>query len=851
MKWYKHLHPHLALSKNIVWNILSRKVLYPILFFLALSLWILTTESGLKAIFSLISVSSQNQLSATKIHGNLLSEVQIKDLTVESPHFQLKAETLTLQFPIHTLFYNIIRIPSFEVRDAVIYWGESSNPPLYIHQASGTLELKTNFKPLLVQIQSLTGTWKDQSITGQGGFSVLNQQLKFLNTTFLVGQNKFIIKESATHQNQMDCLLTTTQSSDFQLEIHGKFTADSQLKQWSGEIFNTSIYSDVSGNWQQKKSVPVSFSPTHLTMQPLVLNHPSGAAANISIEWDPIQGLETFVDIPNLPIQHSHIQGKATLHFDLQQKPKKQPVAEGSIVLHPGNARIRMGKRERKFYYAGGTAKFSLQNENFNLNLNFKENDKNNIQGDIKINHFTFSRAVFAQSLLGSVEARWDDLSLFDTLVPQISKLKASVVAKMDIRGTLKEPKLSFQAKTEKALFFIPNSNITVHDLNLALKGDIPGKLTWGGLGFLGDGQFQLTGITETGENLKTSLSITGENLQVYNTANLKMNADPELTLDFVNQTLFIRGTVNIPAASLELHNDTKRMVVSKDIIFLDLPEEKAYSTSQNNFKVVPNIYLTLGKNVYFKGYNLEGLIRGKLAIDERPDGLLAGTGSLTIREGKYRLQGSTRYIHRGRLLFPEGTLLNDPILDILISEKRLQEFQDGSEMGLYIQGTLQKPIAEFYTNANKQNNSILSRLKSTGPEGRGNPKQNQLLANPAFLIGGSANPLLEKIQTNLGILGIDEFSFESRESPKNFFSQGTNPSPAQKNIVTQGGTDTVVLLGTFLSKKLYLQFLQFVARPVTAVRLKYFLTPNVTASVETGTEENIGGDLTFSMEKD
>jgi translocation and assembly module TamB len=830
---------------------MSRKIFYPLLFCFALSLWVLTTESGLKAVFSLISARNQNQISASKIQGTLLSEIQITDLTVRSAHFQLKAATLILHLPIHTLFYNIIRIPSFEIKEAVMDWGKSSNSPLYIHQASGTVELTTHLQPLLVHVQNLAGTWKNQPITGQGGFSILNQQLKFLNTTFIFGQNKFIIAESATHKNQMDCLLTTTQSNDFHAEIHGKFTADNSLKQWSGEIFNTTIDSDMSGSWQQKKPISVSFSLNHLTLQPLVLNHPSGATAQISLEWDQIQGLAALIDIPTLPIKHPNIQGNATLHFDIQQKPKKSPVVEGSIVLPPGNARVSMGKRERTFTYLGGLAKLSLQNENLNISLNVKENAKNNISGNIQITHFTFSRSLFEQPLSGSIEARWDDLSLFDTLIPQISKLKASLIAKTDIRGTLKDPKLSFQAKTEKALFFIPSSKVTVHDLNLSLKGDIPGKLTWTGAGFVEERPFQITGISEISENFQTSLTINGEALQIYNTANMQISADPELTLDFVNQTLFIRGTLNIPTASIDLHNETKRLVVSKDVIFLDLPTEKSASNSQNNFKIVPNIYLTLGKNVYFKGYNLEGLIRGKLAIDERPDGLLAGTGSLTIREGKYRLQGSTRYIHRGRLLFPAGTLLNDPILDILISDKRIHEFQDGSEMGLYIQGTLQKPVAEFYTNANKQNNSILSRLKSTGPEGRGNPKQNQLLANPAFLIGGSANPLLDKIQSNLGILGIEEFSFESRESPNNLFSQGTNPSPAQKNIATQGGTDTVILLGTFLSKKLYLQFLQFVAKPVTAVRLKYFLNPLVTTSVETGTEENIGADLTFSMEKD
>lgn len=815
-------------------NMISRKILYPMMIVLTIAIWLLTTESGLKSVFSIAVLFNRQTITVAEIQGTLLTEVQIQGLQIATPEYSFKATTLTLQPHIHRLLNRILKIADFSLVDAVMTFSTFPKTPLTITNAHGALELSSRFDPFVVDFQNIQGFLGQERITGHGGFSIIDQQLKLHNTRLSIGQNILRLDHSQTTPNQIDWRLTLEPTTDIQVGLQGFIKAYPNFKKWQGQITHSIIHSDISGCWQQQAPSKIAFSVLEFLMDPLILKQAGNHLATVVINWNTLNGLTSSIDIPNLPIQHPNLQGKASFQFKITQKTQQLFEGSGLLTLHPGFVKGSTGGRILKFSYQGGQAELMVKDNILNGQFSFAENKQNTMHGKISLAPFTFTRAVLEQPLQGNITALFNDLSLLSTFIPKISKLKASITAEGDIHGSLKSPKLSFRAHTKNATFFIPKQRVAVHTLMLSLAGQIPGSLQWTGNGFLGKGQFQLNGTSEIFDDPKTILSIQGQGLQIYNSAHMQIIADPELTINFVNHTLFVQGTVHIPKAFIEQQNDMKRVILSRDVVLTDIQTD-TYPAPTSAFRIVPSLYIILGDNVHFKGYGLDAFISGKLEIDERSDGLLAGTGNLTIHEGKYRLQGSTRYVHRGRLIFPPGTLLNDPMIDILISQKRLGEFQAESAEALYVQGTLQKPIIDLHTDTRSQNTEILSRLKSTSPETQGNAKHSQLFTNPALLLAGSANPFLDKLQTNLG---IEEFSFESRDS-------------AQKKISTQGGTDAMLVVGKSLSTKFYLQYLQSMVKRVTTIRLKYFLSPCITASIETGTEEDMGGDLTFSMERD
>ncbi|HEV2524534.1 MAG TPA: translocation/assembly module TamB domain-containing protein, partial [Gammaproteobacteria bacterium] len=404
---------------------------------------------------------------------------------------------------------------------------------------------------------------------------------------------------------------------------------------------------------------------------------------------------------------------------------------------------------------------------------------------------------------------------------------------RLQIKGDFYYGKQGLNSNLHLASLFVPKQALTLKDLNLNISGKIGHPLLLKGSGYSGEGKFQVDGTLQFNTEKRLSLNLTGKNLQIYNTRNIQITGSPTLTLSLNNNTLFVDGTLLIHKAYLAMQDQKNVTLLSKDIV---LTNSSDASTKANSFRIIPNVYVVIENNLHFDGYGIIGTVGGKLTINERPDGLLTGNGKLTIKEGKYRLQGATRYIHRGHLLFPPGTLLKDPLLDILISQNRVQQQGNitNTNIGLYVQGTLLHPIYHPYSSdSNLKSADILSRLGFGQSEATGDENQRQLFAQTAFLFSGTANPFVDFLQKNLK---LEEFNLESK--------------PTNKTFYTQGGADTVLVVGKSLSEKLYLQYLQSIIEPIATIRLKYFLSRLFTASAETGTE-GIGGDLTFSMEKD
>ncbi|HXH54619.1 MAG TPA: translocation/assembly module TamB domain-containing protein [Gammaproteobacteria bacterium] len=400
---------------------------------------------------------------------------------------------------------------------------------------------------------------------------------------------------------------------------------------------------------------------------------------------------------------------------------------------------------------------------------------------------------------------------------------------RLQIKGDFYYGKQGLNSNLHLASFFVPKQALTLKDLHLNISGKIENPLLLKGSGYSGEGRFQMDGTMQFNTEKKLSLHFSGKNLQIYNTRNIQVIGSPTLALNFNNNTLFVDGTLLIHKGNIKMQDQKNVGLLSKDIVIKDS------NINKNEFKIIPNLYLVVENNLHFDGYGMIATIGGKLTINERSDGLLTGNGKLTIKEGKYRLQGATRYIHRGHLLFPPGTLLKDPILDILISQNRVQQQGNttSTNIGIYVQGTLLHPIYHPYSNDNNLKSAdILSRLGFGQSEASGDENQRQLFAQTAFLFSGTANPFVDFLKKNLK---LEELNLESKPTTKTFY--------------TPGGNDTVLVVGKSLSEKWYLQYLQSIIEPVSTIRLKYFLSRLFTVSADTGTE-GVGGDLTFIMEK-
>lgn len=438
-------------------------------------------------------------------------------------------------------------------------------------------------------------------------------------------------------------------------------------------------------------------------------------------------------------------------------------------------------------------------------------------------------------TLQGSLQGQIQDYRPLYTIFPQISRIIGIIEVEGKLSGSLQKPIFNLSLKSQAAQFDIPKYKLKVTKLNLHIHGDMPGILSLEGKGSLGEGIFNLEGTshafnTKNAQNWLT-LYLKGDYLKIANQAHYLIVASPDVNIKYEkNKNLIIDGVVKIDEAYIHIDEHAKRLIPSRDVVVVHSKSTQTRQNLPSTIKIIPNIQFILENKTLIKGYGLEGNVGGKLQIEERTDGLLTGTGRLTIKEGRYRLQGKNRYIHRGRLLFPQGTLLTDPILDIKVTETKTGEIESDTDASIYVQGTLQSPVYQLYSASGMEHTEILSKL-GIGIEKETTQRKFSVTKSASLLAG--SNPFMDKLSA---LLGLEELSVTTRETES-----------SQQNL---SKTDTVLVVGKWLTDRLYIQYFQSVLEPISTGKIRYRLNQEFTASVESGTEGQ-GADLIYSIERD
>lgn len=455
------------------------------------------------------------------------------------------------------------------------------------------------------------------------------------------------------------------------------------------------------------------------------------------------------------------------------------------------------------------------------------------------------------EEIKGNYSAVLNDFSQIYRLVPVVSRLKANIEAKGQISGNLLHPIVTLNAEINKAIFSIPKQRITVKQFTAKLSGTIPlfqksasnqkdwsnqsKEFTLESQGTLHGNPFYIQGKFDPFKSGSPGkFELWGNDIRIFNTEHIRVVTRPHLKLNLSEGKLDITGKVHIVDADITLKQKMNNLVFSRDVVLVDSAQTLQQNSSKMNsfIKIHPHILLVIEDNVRFKGHGLDAEIRGQLDIEQRPDGVYTAEGRLTFNNGKYHLPNGVGTIDRGHLFYPKGTLLLDPVMDMRVIQKRKGNLSQGEDVGVYVQGTLQKPVYHLYSSQQMDQNTILSRLGCGGPEMEGKQNDRQWLSQTAALLGGGANPLVNSIQSKFG---LEEFGIQTKD--------------ATKFVTTQEVTDTALVVGKSLGDRFYLQFLQGMIVPTSTLRLQYFLNPNIAASVETSTA-GVGADLSFSVEK-
>jgi translocation and assembly module TamB len=411
------------------------------------------------------------------------------------------------------------------------------------------------------------------------------------------------------------------------------------------------------------------------------------------------------------------------------------------------------------------------------------------------------------------------ELGFITLYTPDIDRASGHFDANLSFDGTLGQPSATGVVK-------LSGAELDFYQLNLALR-QLEGEarldanhLQFTSTAKAGNGSLASSGQLEWRNGLPYGdIRLNGENLRLLDVPEARIDASPDLNFRIDGRDILVKGEVKVPLARIQPADLTNAVLSSADEVLVGPTEQ----VNKEPFRVTSEITMTLGEKVTINTYGLSGHVTGSLTERTQPDEPTRATGELQVKDGQYTALARKLDIERGRLIF-SGGLLEDPGVDI----RAVKEFPD-VKAGVNVRGTLREPRLTFFSEPSVPQSQIVSLILAGGSletaqsaERAGTPQaRNEVAGQAAALL---AAQLGSKI-------GIPDISVESDFDRINDSQIGTS-----------------LVLGKYLSPRLYLSYGISLTESINTVKMRYTLSDRWTIRTEAGKERS--ADLVYTIEK-
>jgi autotransporter translocation and assembly factor TamB len=390
------------------------------------------------------------------------------------------------------------------------------------------------------------------------------------------------------------------------------------------------------------------------------------------------------------------------------------------------------------------------------------------------------------------------------------------------------DKKKKFQVSIQKKDAYIPETNLTLKNIQLSAEGDFS-KARYRGKTLSGKGYLEINGETSFKKpGFPSEINIVGDEFLVSNTDTINVSVSPTLKLLFDNKRLDVDGTISIPQAKIEPHDFRNTETLPKDVVFVN---QRQQYVSQDGFTFYSHIKLMFGNHVYLNAMGIKGRLTGQLDINDQPGTQTEAKGSLSIHHGSYDLYGQELTLRRSELIFSEP--IDNPALDIrAVRVFKTPEIKDLT-VGAHVTGTLIHPRTELFSDPYKlSQEDIISYLMFGQPI-------TQVGQNNAVLIIRAAEAL------NFGGSGkLTELTDKLRER------FGLAEFGLRAEVSREAITTTSFVMGKYLSPRLYVSYSIGLIDPVNIFRVRYRFNKRWMVQSNSSSIGN-GLDLLYSITKD
>jgi translocation and assembly module TamB len=598
-----------------------------------------------------------------------------------------------------------------------------------------------------------------------------------------------------------------------------RFAADGALdleaRRWHGELAETEFtYPDGSATLLQPAAIDLS--PLSMRVAPVCL---SAGESRLCAEgdWtDQPRSWHAIYSAQDWPLKRVLTSLLGWREFDgavqasgwVAQEPGQPWIGGTTILLDNPTLDIPRNKfRSERVRLGGGRLDAYAELEQLRASVDMNLGEQTRVEGSV-----TAPRPrdvpMLELPLTGSFRGESAELSALPLFVPEIDYSSGSLDTSVTIHGTLGQPRFDGDFAVRDGRFELYRTNLVLS--NATLDGRFVGdELSFEGSGNLATGAVRLTGRFAWPDGVMTGrMRLNGDQLRVADTPEYRILASPDITLNAGPDGIVVAGQVVIPSAKIAPKDLGSSVSTSPDERVVGLEEED--DTPATNERLRSRVKIVLGDDVRVDSYGLKAKLDGDVTVMTQPGDVARGLGAINVVEGQYKAFGQDVTITRGRISY-DNTPLTEPLLD-LVAERRIEAEDVTVEVN--VRGSIDRPFITLSSEPAMSSNEALSylltgrsidTLQSNEAASVDTAAQSLAISGGGLLLGGIGSRL-----------GLDEVSVEQT-----------------------GVDDTSVVLGKYLSPKLFISYGISVAEAINTIKLRYTLNEKWFLRAEAGLDQS------------
>jgi translocation and assembly module TamB len=416
--------------------------------------------------------------------------------------------------------------------------------------------------------------------------------------------------------------------------------------------------------------------------------------------------------------------------------------------------------------------------------------------------------------LSGLLTLSSSDAKLIPVFVPEVDRANGTLAAALQLSGTPAAPQVNGIMRLLEGELDFYRLNLGLRDINFNAQVSTD-QLQFTAKANAGEGLLNSTGQLQWQDaQLSGQLQLNGDRLLLADLPEYRVLASPDLRFEFKDKQVKVTGSLLIPEAKIQPKEITGAVQVSSDARYKN---EAILENKQTGWVVDSQTRIKLGDKVSVDALGLSGRLSGEVLTRLRTNEKAEGTGELNINEGSYEIYGQKLTIKRGQLLY-DNTLLSDPGLNIQ-AERTIET----RTVGVNVRGLLREPRFQFYSTPAMSQTQALSYLLVGKPI-------DELQSGESAKVGSASNTL-----------AIQGGGFLASQV-------GRRIGIEQVEMQTDTNNQSSLVLGKFLSPRLFVSYGISLTQAINTLKLRYTLGEHWSLKSELGAAK--GGDLEFKIDR-